>query len=164
MFGSGKITGDILLEEIMWRNMTNNEKIQKMLEYISKLGVVGKDLVIIDSYFFPEEGKYDNDYINLVTNVLSRAGVSSVKIVTHPQYNRRLYNIIRNNLSSVGLKLTLVTSHEFHDRFWICPDVKQGFVLGTTLNGFGKKICLIQGLEYEDTEDLINAYHQILGV
>jgi hypothetical protein len=45
-------------------------------------------------------------------------------------------------------------SNDFHDRFWIANRNK-GFCTGTSLNGVGKKISLINEIADEDVKDII---------
>ena len=46
-------------------------------------------------------------------------------------------------------------SYDFHDRFWIA-DRKKGFYTGTSINGIGKRISLINLLSEEDVEIIID--------
>lgn len=43
---------------------------------------------------------------------------------------------------------------EFHDRFWI-SNRKKGFYTGTSLNGVGKRISLINTISEEDVRQIV---------
>ncbi|WP_422658929.1 hypothetical protein ACK8P5_25280 [Paenibacillus sp. EC2-1] len=155
MFKSGMLTGELLLEEVLWRCMSEDEKKQKILEYVSKIDADGNTLFIIDGYFFPKECKYDRQYFELINYVLSNSNAKSIKILTYSNYNEKLYNELKSSLDSIGIAISLVTTDDFHDRFWISSEAKKGFILGTSLNGLGKKICLIDFLKEDDVIELL---------
>ncbi|MDI4649582.1 hypothetical protein [Cohnella hashimotonis] len=161
MLKSGMIIGEPLLEEVLWKFMTEDEKKHKILEYVSRIDAVGNTLFIIDVYFFPKEGRYDRQYFELINYVLSNSNAKTVKTVTYSSYNEALYSELKSNLTSLGIALSVATTDDFHDRFWISSEAKKGFILGTSLNGLGKKICLIDFLKEDDVIELLDN-HQLL--
>jgi hypothetical protein len=48
-----------------------------------------------------------------------------------------------------------VITDEFHDRFWIDPDNLKGIVMGTSLNGISKKICLVDHISSADVRQIV---------
>lgn len=47
---------------------------------------------------------------------------------------------------------------DFHDRFWI-SNRKKGFYTGTSFNGIGKRISLINLLSEDDVTEIIEELH-----
>lgn len=50
--------------------------------------------------------------------------------------------------------VTIKYNNDFHDRFWI-SDRKKGFYTGTSFNGVGKRIALINLLSPDDVTEII---------
>lgn len=46
--------------------------------------------------------------------------------------------------------------NDLHDRFWIDPDAKRGIVFGTSLNGLGLKLALVDRLTGDDVETILS--------
>lgn len=44
-----------VLEEVLWKNMTPDEQVNKFVEFISEIGGVSGELLIVDPYLFPNE-------------------------------------------------------------------------------------------------------------
>lgn len=149
-----KPVGEILLEEILWKNMTIHEKVLKFSEYLSKVEAIDNDIIIIDSYLFPK--KYDNEYSQLIIKIFELMRFKSLKVVTSKiSFNNVLFQHIKDNLNmNEEQSIDILFSDDFHDRFWISKK-KKGFVVGTSLNGIGNKICLIDMLDESDVNELL---------
>ena len=61
---------------------------------------------------------------------------------------------------NIKCSINFLFSSEFHDRFWLVNDNK-GFISGTSLNGFGKKISNLIPLEKEDVDIILNEINRI---
>ena len=59
---------EILNEEVLWKNLTECEKVNIFIKYLSEIGGINGDLIIIDPYIFPK--KYDGQYEFLLKNIL----------------------------------------------------------------------------------------------
>ena len=146
---------ELLLEETLWKNLTEDQKINKFLEYIKEIDGINKEILIIDQYFFCK--KPDSDYENFIVKIFERGKFSKICIVTNKNYNDTLYRSIKNKVKcSIDLKFT----DEIHDRFWIANQSK-GFYVGTSLNGVGKKYSRIGYMENEEVKDYINIVNKI---
>jgi hypothetical protein len=56
-----------------------------------------------------------------------------------------------------------VITDQFHDRFWIDAENKNGIVMGTSLNGIGKKIALVDQLSSSDVGEIAGLAYQLIG-
>lgn len=151
-----KDTGyEVLLEETLWKNMTEDQKIDKIIEYIKNIGGVNQKILIMDPYFFCK--KPDQDYENLITQIFKKAQFQEIQILTRKDYNKVLYNSIK---SKIKCNIKLLFTDEIHDRFWIANKSK-GFCVGTSLNGIGKKYSRIEYMDNDEVKDYIDIANKI---
>lgn len=147
----------VLTEEVLWRNLTDEQKTKKILEYIDQISDDNRaELLIVDPYLFkkPKDGEYDAlieilqscDY----TKIIAVVGKDKVDI----DYQKDISDLL-------GERLTIKYTDEIHDRFWI-SNRKNGFLTGTSLNGIGKKYCVIQRLELEDVDSIVQILENML--
>lgn len=137
-------------EEVLWKNLSDEEKAEKILEYINKVSGEDKnELIIIDPYLF-RTPKENEGFI--LENILKRCNYKKiVAVVEKGNTNKTFWCSISDKLDG---RLEIKYSDEFHDRFWIC-DRTGGFLTGTSLNGLGKKYCLIQKIDNEDINEIV---------
>lgn len=131
-------------------------------KYLDKV-IVSNKLLIIDRYFFPS--RYDITYPNFVFDILEKylITIDEITIITSTRHDKRLKLEIETLLKTK--KSTLNLNYGFtdtiHDRFWISDYNKKGLILGTSLNGFGKKYALIDYLKINDVKKLISELQTI---
>jgi hypothetical protein len=148
---------EILNEEFIPRNLSNQEIINIINNQLKSLNH-GGNLIIIDQYIFPKD--YSQDYVKTLIDILRNNGVfKNLIFVTNKNYNSALFTdfvkeTVKNNIVENNSDIKIVTSNEFHDRFWISPN-EEGFICGTSLNGIGKKYSSIYELSKEDSKDII---------
>lgn len=135
---------------MLWKNLTDEEKIDKMLEYIERVSETDKgELIIIDPYLFrtPKENEE-----TILESILLRCNYEKIiAVVENANTNKSFVQHISNKLNG---KLEVKYSDEFHDRFWICNRTR-GFLTGTSLNGLGKKYCSIQEIDNDDVDEIV---------
>lgn len=141
---------EYVTEEVLWKNLTDEEKIDKMLEYIERVSETDKgELIIIDPYLFrtPKENEE-----TILESILLRCNYEKIiAVVENANTNKSFVQHISNKLNG---KLEVKYSDEFHDRFWICNRTR-GFLTGTSLNGLGKKYCSIQEIDNDDVDEIV---------
>lgn len=138
-------------EEVLWKNMNNEQKANKLSSYFNKISTEGKELLIVDPYILKDDS---DDYCDLLTAVIKKSKADSIIIITEKRnYKNSCYNKIS---SKINTKIKVVYSKDFHDRFWI-SDRKKGIYTGTSLNGIGKKISLINYIPDNDVTEIIDA-------
>lgn len=137
----------IITEQCIGANMTLQNKIDLLSNWLLEIGSEGNELTIIDPYIFPQ--KYDNDYDELFIGIINKARASSVRIITKAyNLNKVIYQKIVNKMT---VPMNVYTLDELHDRFWLIESQNKGVAVGTSLNGFGKdKLSAILPLPHDD--------------
>lgn len=153
------VTQEVVVEAIVAPGSMPSA-IETLLKSFLGALTVTTDLVIVDPYFFAPTK--DVGYPALIENILSPvlSGLQTLTIITLPRkVDSTLVSAVESALlsSAPNLKLVRKTTNSFHDRFWINPLSKNGFVSGTSLNGLGKKYALVDKLQFSDANDVINA-------
>lgn len=143
----------ILQEEILFQNMTLEEKKKKIDDYISKINVSNKDIiVIIDQYLFSKNS--NDEYVNYLIDSLNNLNFSKLIIITNNKsFDESIFENVKSQLYSENISIYF--SDNYHDRFWI-SDCGKGFTIGTSLNGVGKKISRISFLEDDEVIELLD--------
>lgn len=141
---------EYITEEVLWKNMTDDEKAKKFSQYLLEIDSEGNELIIVDPYFFSSE---ESDYCDLLASILNQSKARKIIVVTDKHNCKQASaNKISNKMNKV---LEVKYSNCFHDRFWIA-NRKKGFYTGTSFNGIGKKISLINTLPQDDVKDIID--------
>ena len=145
---------EYITEEVLWKNMTDDEKAKKFSQYLLEIDSEGNELIIVDPYFFSSE---ESDYCDLLASILNQSKARKIIVVTDKHNCKQASaNKISNKISNKMNKVLEVKySNCFHDRFWIA-NRKKGFYTGTSFNGIGKKISLINTLPQDDVKDIID--------
>ena len=142
-----------ITEEVLWKKMNDKQKAEKFSLYFSEISSEGNELIIVDPYLFKDDS---DEYCNLLASIINSAKARSVIVVTEKKnYKKLSYNKINDK---IGHTMEIKYNSEFHDRFWIA-DRKKGFYTGTSLNGIGKKISLINFLSSDDVTEIVSELH-----
>lgn len=144
----------IIHEEFLHRNLTNEEISEKILTKVKESNGINSNVVIIDPFLLHDNS---TDYIMLLRNILKNIDPISLTIITNPNYCEEAKEMVENEFFA-----RIINNNEFHDRFWIFNNNK-GFLLGTSLNGIGKKYTTIQTLENSDIKDICDIIEEING-
>ena len=122
-----------------------------------------KDLTIVDRFFFSVETSYRAEYLSTFREIFGLVipKVAMVRFITKPAYDRALYEDIKSVLIELNPKINVVhkTTEDFHDRYWIADEVR-GLVIGTSLNGIGKRYALVDFMKDEDTATIVEELRQ----
>ena len=115
--------------------------IQRYLDKVLKTD----QLLIIDRFIFPKN--FDPSYPIFFVDILDKylSNLNSLNIITSSTHNVPLKNSIIALLKAKKdtLQIDIKCNDDFHDRFWISDFNNKGLLLGTSLNGFGRKYALI---------------------
>ena len=136
---------EYITESVLWKNMTDDEKVRKFSEYLSKIEASNNELIIVDPYFFSSD---DGGYCKIIDDVLKRSNAKSIIVITDQKHYKKASH------DKISHKVDVKYSPDFHDRFWIA-NRKKGFYTGTSFNGIGKKISLVNYLDKNDIIDII---------
>jgi len=147
-----------VMEDITSPSMSINEIEKVVAAFVAKLQGARK-LIIIDPYFFSKSSK--TDVAQLFSRLLSQASsnLEEICFITNGRKNEAKTDI----LSVIGQAITVhhVTTDEFHDRYWIDPDANKGIIMGTSLNGLGNKISLIDHIRADDVAEIVKLAKQL---
>lgn len=143
----------IVQEDILSPSMHINQISTVVRKFTQNLSQCNK-LVIIDPYFFAKS--QNNDAATIFREILSdfSSNLKEIHFITNG-----LKEVAKNDVLSVidsSINLVFTTTGEFHDRFWIDPENNKGIIMGTSLNGLGKKIALIDLLKSNDVEEILS--------
>lgn len=140
-------------DAIMHPSFTTDEIEAVVLGIMSKLNGV-KHLLIIDSFFYD-----DKPECLLLLEKIVRSMSSKLEMVTLITHGKRLSMQpgMHNVFSTVvpGIQINDVVTEDFHDRYWIDVENTKGVMLGTSLNGIGKKIAMIDHANVADTREIV---------
>lgn len=107
-----------------------------------------KRLLIIDPYFFAKSTKIDVSALFSRLLMQISSDLEEICFITNGKKNDEKNKILAD--LDKKIKVYNVTTDEFHDRYWIDPDNNKGILMGTSLNGLGNKISLIDHLKERD--------------
>lgn len=139
-----------VFEEIIWKNMTNEEKTQKFSQYVEQIGGVNGDILIIDPYIFCKKPK--DEYKTMLQAILTNSQYRSLRVVTDSAHYDEAF--FEETKKALGKDIQIVFTEEFHDRFWIANECN-GFTPGTSLNGVGNKYSSINVMEKDDVKEIV---------
>jgi hypothetical protein len=142
---------NVLMEDITSPSMSINDIENMLARFVGKLQGA-KKLVIIDPYFFAKSA--NSDVGSLFSRLLKpiSGNLEEICFVTNGRKNEAKSDIL--SVVDSTIRVHDVSTDEFHDRYWIDPDNNKGIVIGTSLNGLGKKIALIDSLSEEDVAEI----------
>lgn len=119
--------------------------------YIDNLDSMGKTIILTDPYLYSST---DNDYVNRLTGILKRTAAKEIKSFMPLARKNEVYRDLQSKL--VDTTFTFIKYDNCHDRFWLCPETKKGFCMGTSLNGLGKKVFRIDMLNEGEVQILLD--------
>lgn len=140
-------------DAIMHPGFTTDEIEAVVLGIMSKLDGV-KHLLIIDAFFYDDKPECLLLLEKIVRSMSSK--LEKVTIITHGK-RVSMRPGIHNVFSTVvpGIQLNDVVTEHFHDRYWIDVENTKGVIVGTSLNGIGKKIAMIDYINFSDTREIV---------
>lgn len=111
-------------------------------------------LVIIDPYFYGNSG---SDTLGILKTLMMTVSskLQNLYIITDGKHRKSRSQIL-SCLNDMNINIQEMVNDELHDRFWIDPDSYTGVVFGTSLNGIGKKMALIDFLRADDTKEALS--------
>ncbi|WP_079914662.1 hypothetical protein [Paenibacillus sp. 32352] len=159
LFKSKMFVGEILLEQVLWKNMTSEEKAVTLIKFLNEIEIANEELIIVDNFLFPNRA--DDDYLDFLIRILNESKVRSLKIITLPSFNKDLFAEFEKRIASSNIMVRLYTTEEFHDRFWLSKVTQKGFKVGPSLNGIGKKIGTIEHLDQDDFQEILSEVNKL---
>lgn len=138
-------------EEILWKNMTTKEKTNVFSSKLLEIGTASNELIIVDPYLFSTK---NSEYCDLLAGIIAESRAKVVLVITDKKnYKQESFDCVNN---AVGITIKVKYSTEFHDRFWI-SNRKKAFYTGTSFNGIGKKLSLINLIDDLDVSTIVES-------
>jgi len=151
-------TTQLLQENILSQASTTGRQplFDVIKKFLARLAPA-QSVTIVDPYFFATRNVLT--YPSIVADVLAPAAsvVSKITFVRDKTKDMAgLFGAVSAALKSLNNSLTMSdhTTGDFHDRFWLV-DGTRGLVLGTSLNGVGNRVCLIDYLSQTDVAAIV---------
>lgn len=146
----------ISMEDITSRSMSINDIEKVVAKFLANLNGA-KKLVIIDPYFYSKSKTTDISIVfkNLLSGISNK--LEEIVFISNGKKDEKTKTDIHAAVTSFNSNILIKDSctDEFHDRYWIDPDRNIGIVMGTSLNGLGKKIALVDKLNSDDVAELV---------
>lgn len=146
--------GSSAMEAITSPSITINEIERVVGQFVSALDGARR-ILIIDPYFYA--GAAEANVADTFRNLLAYASsaLKQIIVVTNGKDKGKadIHAAVRTLIP--GCNIVDHVRSEFHDRFWLDPDSGKGLVMGTSLNGLGKKVALVDRLQGDDVAEII---------
>jgi hypothetical protein len=145
----------IVMEDITSPSLDINDIEKVVAQFVSQLDGA-KRIMIVDPYLYAASGTID--VASLFKNLLGKA-ISALEEVIFVTNGQKLNTKTAIHAAVSALvptcKIVDFTTDQFHDRFWVDPDAGRGLVMGTSLNGLGRKIALVDRLKTADVGEIV---------
>jgi hypothetical protein len=140
-------------DAVMHPGFTTDEIEAIVLGIMSKLDGV-KHLIIIDAFFYDDKPECLLLLEKIVRSMSSK--LERVTLITHGK-RESMRPGMHNVFSTVvpGIQINDVVTEDFHDRYWIDVENTKGVMVGTSLNGIGKKVAMIDHASFADTGEIV---------
>ncbi len=160
---SSMLNFSLTMDDITTSGMHIDEIERVFYKFIKHLKPINH-LVITDPYFYPKLDEVDivaAKFIQLINPIINE--IDKITVVSNGK-NKSSINQYIKNLKKANPKIQLKNyiTQDFHDRFWLNPTAKKGIVVGTSINGIGKKISLVDTLNSVDASQVIEEVSKII--
>lgn len=150
----------ITCDAIMHPGFTTDEIEAIVLGIMSKLDGT-KHLLIIDAFFYDDKPECLLLLEKIVKSMSSK--LEKITLITNgTRVNLRpaMHNVFFKVVPDI--QINDVVTDAFHDRYWIDVDSTKGVMVGTSLNGIGKKIAMIDYANAVDSREIIRLASEFL--
>lgn len=126
-----------------------------MIRTLEGLYARGNTVLVTDNFLFKPE--HDNQYeIDLKAILKSLFAKEIIHYGESSKINQKMFDNVKEHLKKYGTTLIHKDIRDIHDRFWITKETNRGLVIGTSLNGIGKKLFYYNKIEDEDVVEVLN--------
>jgi hypothetical protein len=113
-----------------------------------------RHLLIIDAFFYDDKPDCLHLLEKIVRSMSSK--LEKVTLITHGKrvsMRPSMHNIFTTVVP--GIQINDVVTEDFHDRYWIDVESTKGVMVGTSLNGIGKKVAMIDYANSADSREIV---------
>lgn len=161
-FGS-MLNFTVTMDDITTPSMQINDIERVFHKFVEHLKPINH-LLITDPYFYPKLVDVDTvatKFIQLINPIINE--IDRITVVYNGKNQSSISQYIENlKKANPNIQLENYITQDFHDRFWLNPTVKKGIVVGTSINGIGKKISLVDTLNSVDASQVIEEVSKII--
>jgi len=155
------LTVEALNESIVAAGTPQNRIVQLLQKYLDKVQI-DNELIILDPFFYAPTNI--TNYPAMIESILVKyiPTIDHIKIITTDRavkIDSALKNQIEFTLKAhkPSLQISHTMTPDYHDRFWISSNREKGIVSGTSLNGLGNRLALIDRLNTSDVRDIVTS-------
>ncbi len=156
---SSRRLAQLLLSKVDVSNEKNYNRLVGTLRRMLITLAPSRHLILLDNYIFAESITDKQGYLGMFKDIFGPivGSVKEVRFVTLPKHDDSLYQDVTHLLKSLNpqLLVSCSTTRDFHDRFWIADEAR-GLIVGTSLNGIGKRYSVVDNLSDEDTKEIVD--------
>lgn len=161
---SSMLNFTLTMDDITTPSMQINDIERVFHKFVEHLKPINH-LLIIDPYFFPKIDDVDTvatKFIQLIAPIIKE--IVKITIVSNGKNESSISTYIEH-LKNANPKIQLenYVSQDFHDRFWLNPIAKKGIVVGTSINGIGNKVSLVDTLNSTDALHVIEEVYKSIN-
>lgn len=146
----------ICMEDITSPSMHIDNVESVIIKFVQSLAPA-KKLVVVDPYFYEKSNKHETHkmFSRLITPLAN--DLEEISIITQTG-NGPMKQRMHSEIMSLPKPIIVrdFQSKSFHDRFWINPLHGKGIVIGTSLNGIGNKIALVDKISDYDVAEILS--------
>jgi|GEM_PF-1614504 len=154
----------VIMDDITTPSMHVNDIERVFHKFVEQLKPINH-LLIVDPFFYPEFGKVDKvakKFIRLIDPIIKE--IVKITVVSNGKNKSSIRKYIENlKKANPKIQLENYITQNFHDRFWLNPTAKKGMVVGTSINGIGNKISLVDTLNSVDASQVIEEVYKIIN-
>lgn len=120
-----------------------------------------RHLLIVDAFFYDDKP----DCLHLLEKII-RSMSSKLEKITLITHGKRVS--MRPSMHKIfttvvpGIQINDVVTEDFHDRYWIDVESTKGVIVGTSLNGIGKKVAMIDYANSADSREIVRLGSDLL--
>jgi hypothetical protein len=146
---------DLVMEDITSPTLSVNDLERVVSRFVSGLDGA-KRIMVIDPYFYGSSATPNVASLFQTLLATASSALEEIIFVTNGMSANKSDIHAAVNAVAPSCNIVDVTTQAFHDRFWVDPDASKGIVMGTSLNGLGRKIALVDRLQDADVTEIVS--------
>ena len=148
-----------LNEAVVEKGAPQNRIIPVLQKYLTKIGI-DTELILVDPFFFaptsvPNYAEFIEEIFRPFLPLINEFIIITTDIASKTNVAIKTDIINRFKVIKPGLNVTHRTTAECHDRFIISHGREKGMLIGTSFNGLGNKLALIDRINTTDVRVLV---------
>ena len=146
----------IVMEDITTPGMEVDD-LERVIEKFVQSLAGARRLIIVDPYLYgsiKDPAAVSNRFAKMIGWLGDE--LEEITTFTNGQSHGKHHLQLAVTTARATVRFDDRVQNDLHDRFWIDPDAKRGIVFGTSLNGLGLKLALVDRLSDDDVEIVLS--------